>query len=245
MAKLRLGPGGTARPFRLTALVLAGVTAASPLLAEAQSSDGTLGSSDQGVRAGALSPQSLRAVPPASPSPASPPADVPAPVPSPSLSPSLAFSPDALKLSTPKLTYRRRYNLLISGTGVLIATWAADRLLGRDLSESPASWVPLIGPWWLLAEQRQLAAPSSVTSFLLVVDGLLQAGGLTLGILGVTLFKKRMVVALPPVPASVPLDAPPPMPAVAPSPGPPPPPAAVNPAAPDSVPSLPPPPTVP
>lgn len=186
-------------PVALLTLAAFGALTVLPAAARAQQSDGSLGSSDQGVRAGSLNPQA----PPASAPVLAPPASV-APAPAPS-GPGYDPPPPALTLpelspiqtAPPRLIYQRRYNLVISGAGILVATWAADRLLARDLSESPASWVPLIGPWWMLAEQRQLAAPSNLTSFLLVVDGLFQIGGVTMGILGLFLHKKRMMLELP------------------------------------------------
>lgn len=106
----------------------------------------------------------------------------------------------AEELPPPRLSYQRRYNLAIVGGALLAATWGADRLLTQDLP-APTSWVPwipLVGPWYLLDAQTHLAAPSGLTMAVLAFDGLLQAGGLTMGILGFVLHKKRMVVSLPP-----------------------------------------------
>lgn len=107
-----------------------------------------------------------------------------------------------VRLRAPQVTYHRRYNLVILGGGLLIATWGADRLLTQQLpaplQASWMPWIPLIGPWSLLYEQTQIAAPNSSTMFLLILDGVLQAGGLTIGVLGFVLHKKRLSVSLPP-----------------------------------------------
>ncbi len=107
-------------------------------------------------------------------------------------------------LPPPRLVYKRRYNLAILGGGLLIATWGADRLLtqGYPASLNWLPWLPLVGPWYLLYGQTQIAAPNTGAIVLLVTDGLLQASGLTLGILGFALHKKRMVMSLPEPPAS-------------------------------------------
>lgn len=102
------------------------------------------------------------------------------------------------ELAVPKLQRRRRWNMVLAGSGILASTWAADRLLGNTLSDSPVSWVPLIGPWWIIKEQRTLAAPNGTTIALLSIDGLLQLGGLTLGVLGLILRTDRMVLEVPP-----------------------------------------------
>lgn len=100
--------------------------------------------------------------------------------------------------AVPKLQRRRRWNMVLAGSGILASTWAADRLLGNTLSNSPVSWVPLVGPWWIIKEQRTLAAPNGTTIALLSIDGLLQLGGLTLGVLGLILRTDRMVLTIPP-----------------------------------------------
>ena len=102
------------------------------------------------------------------------------------------------KLPPPVLVRWRRYNLVIGGVGLLAATWAADRLLVRDLSVRPETWVPLVGPWFLLAEQSSLAAPNLQNQILLVVDGLLQGAGLTMALLGFVLTTKRYQVTIQP-----------------------------------------------
>lgn len=102
------------------------------------------------------------------------------------------------KLPPPVLIRRRRYNLVIGGVGLLAATWAADRLLARDLSPKPETWVPLVGPWFLLGEQTGLAAPNAQVEVLLVADGLLQAAGLTMAMLGFVLTTKRYQVTVQP-----------------------------------------------
>lgn len=102
------------------------------------------------------------------------------------------------KLPPPTLVRRRRYNLVIGGVGLLAATWAADRLLARDLSTRPETWVPLVGPWFLLAEQSSLAAPNLQNQILLVADGLLQGAGLSMALLGFVLTTKRYQVTIQP-----------------------------------------------
>lgn len=99
--------------------------------------------------------------------------------------------------AVPKLQRRRRWNMVLAGGGILASTWAADRLLGNTLSNSPVSWVPLVGPWWIIKEQRTLASPNGTTIALLTIDGLLQLGGLTLGVLGLILRTDRMVLEVP------------------------------------------------
>lgn len=168
---------------------------------------GTLGSSDQAVREGALSPSTptnLGPPPTTVAQPGIPPATSVTVKPEPRTPTS---PPAVLVLPSPRLVNQRRYNLVIIGTGLLLATWGADRLLARDLPDSSLTWLPwlpIVGPWYLLSTQQQLAAPSPATSALLVFDGLLQAGGLTIGILGFVLHKQRYVMALPPPPPSSP-----------------------------------------
>lgn len=187
--------------------VLGSWLSASPTLCWA-GGQGTLGSSDQAVREGSLVPSAPSSLGPA-PTTLAPPAIPPAT--SVTVKPearNLLTTPAVLALPPPRLVYQRRYNLVIVGTGLLLATWGADRLLARDLPDSSLTWlpwIPIVGPWYLLSTQQQLAAPSPATSALLVVDGLLQAGGLTIGILGFVLHKQRYVMALPPpAPASTP-----------------------------------------
>ncbi len=112
------------------------------------------------------------------------------------------------KLPPPTLIRRRRYNLVIGGVGLLAATWAADRLLARDLSPKPETWVPLVGPWFLLGEQTSLAAPNVQVEVLLVADGLLQAAGLTMAMLGFVLTTKRYQVTVQPARELTPQPAP-------------------------------------
>lgn len=101
-------------------------------------------------------------------------------------------------VSAPHRVRRRRWNLVLGGGGLLVASYTADRLLGSSLSSSPVSWVPLVGPWWVLNEQRSLTAPNQTTMALLVISGLLEAGGLTMGILGLFLRTDRMVIDVQP-----------------------------------------------
>lgn len=105
---------------------------------------------------------------------------------------------DSQGLPPPRLVRYRRYNLVIAGTGLLAATWAADRLLARDLSNSLETWVPLVGPWFLLGEQSGLASPNRTVQTLLVFDGLIQGAGLTMALLGFVLTTKRYQVTVQP-----------------------------------------------
>lgn len=105
---------------------------------------------------------------------------------------------DSQGLPPPRLVRYRRYNLVIAGTGLLVATWAADRLLARDLSNSPETWVPLLGPWFLLGEQSGLASPNRTVQGLLVIDGLIQGAGLTMALLGFVLTTRRYQVTVQP-----------------------------------------------
>ncbi len=182
---------------RLLAVALALSFAAAPPAWAGEG--GTLGSSDQAVRSSSLVPSAppnpglgtppLTVVPSASPaSPALPAETV-----------TTTTEPISATPPVPQLSYQRRYNLTILGASLLVATWGADRLLTQDLS-GPVTWLPwlpLVGPWYLLYSQTQVAAPSQLTMSFLVIDGLLQAGGLTMGILGFVLHKKRMVMSLP------------------------------------------------
>ncbi len=112
-----------------------------------------------------------------------------------------ATTPD-LVLPTPVISTerRRRFNLIIAGVSTLLAAYTADRLLARDLSQSGASWVPLLGPWWILSEESARPNPSSALQALLVVDGLVQLSGLALTITGTFLRYDRVVLRLPSAP---------------------------------------------
>lgn len=148
----------------------------------------------------ALQSRSTTAAEPTGPenpaAPSGPPPEPGAPLVTP-LAPQVADL-DMQKLPPPTLIRRRRYNLVIGGVGLLAATWAADRLLARDLSPKPETWVPLVGPWFLLGEQTSLAAPNVQVEILLIADGLLQAAGLTMSLLGFVLTTKRYQVAVQP-----------------------------------------------
>ncbi len=130
------------------------------------------------------------------------PADAPPPLPpkdgmtEPTVTPPL---PQVQPGPTPVITTerRRRINLIIAGVSTLLASYAADRLLARDLSQSPVSWVPLIGPWWIISEESARPSPSSALQALLVVDGLVQLSGLALAITGTFLRYDRVVLRLP------------------------------------------------
>lgn len=144
--------------------------------------------------------------PPAPPPPTvttnpAPPTDLPPGEPAAEIAP-----PPSEPLPPPTVTYQRRYNMAILGAGLLLATWGADRLLTRDLNSpyKEPPWIPIIGPWFLLYGQtNNTAAPNRFTMSLLVFDGLLQAGGLTVAILGLVLHKKRLTISLPPTPPRV------------------------------------------
>lgn len=100
---------------------------------------------------------------------------------------------------------RRRFNLIIAGVSTLLAAYTADRLLARDLSQSPVSWVPFAGPWWILSEESSRPNPSGGLQALLVVDGLVQLSGLALTITGTFLRYDRQVLRLTTTPpASLP-----------------------------------------
>jgi hypothetical protein len=94
---------------------------------------------------------------------------------------------------------------MIAGVSTLLATYTADRLLARDLSQSPVSWVPFVGPWWILSEESSRPNPSGGLQALLVVDGLVQLSGLALTITGTFLRYDRQVLRLTTTPpASLP-----------------------------------------
>lgn len=100
-------------------------------------------------------------------------------------------------LPPPQAVRRRRLELLWGGIGALSVTWAADRFLARDLSQDWKPWLPIVGPWFTLAEQQRTADPSRVTIALLALDGVLQVSGVVLITLGLTLRKDRVVLTLP------------------------------------------------
>lgn len=110
---------------------------------------------------------------------------------------------DSQGLPPPQLVRQRRYNLVIAGTGLLAATWAADRLLARDLSNSPETWVPLLGPWFLLGEQSGLPLPNRTVQVVLIFDGLIQGAGLTMALLGFVLTTKHYRVTVQPARSDV------------------------------------------
>lgn len=114
--------------------------------------------------------------------PAGPPVDV-SPMPEPSL-------------ATARTVYKRRYNMALFGGALLLASYTADRLLMGDLSKSGFAWIPLAGPWFLLDLQLRQPVPSSATVLFLTLDGLLQAGGLTMTVLGLVLRERRLTVRL-------------------------------------------------
>ncbi|MBL9008387.1 MAG: hypothetical protein JNJ46_29270 [Myxococcales bacterium] len=99
-------------------------------------------------------------------------------------------------LATPRVVYKRRYNMALFGGALLLASYTADRLLMGDLSKSGFAWIPLAGPWFLLDLQVRQPVPSSATALFLVIDGVLQAGGLTMTVLGLVLRERRLTVRL-------------------------------------------------
>jgi hypothetical protein len=135
---------------------------------------------------------------PAGPAPGEPAAaEANAAAPSPGLQqPALGSATDSLP--PPRLVRRRRFNLIITGAGLLLATWATDRLMAQGLDPSPWSWAPLVGPWYLLGKQIDLPSANVQTEVFLIIDGVLQAGGLAMTILGATLTTKRYVVTVKP-----------------------------------------------
>lgn len=110
-------------------------------------------------------------------------------------------------LATPRVVYKRRYNMALFGGALLLASYTADRLLMGDLSKSGFAWIPLAGPWFLLDLQLRQPVPNSATALFLVIDGVLQAGGLTMTVLGLVLRERRLTVRLA-SPASAPKPSP-------------------------------------
>lgn len=101
-------------------------------------------------------------------------------------------------LLPPQAVRRRRLELLWGGIGAFSVAWAADRFLARDLSQDWKPWLPVLGPWFLLAELQKQSEPNRLTSALVGVGGVLQASGVVLITLGLTLRKDRVVLRLPP-----------------------------------------------
>lgn len=103
-------------------------------------------------------------------------------------------------LPPPRLSVERRYDLLIAGVGLTLGMWAADRLAARDLATSWSwqPWLPVVGPWFLLNDQLRPTSPNYFTTALVVADGLGQAAGVVMAVLGMVLHKRRMVLSLPP-----------------------------------------------
>lgn len=99
-------------------------------------------------------------------------------------------------LAAPRAVYKRRYNMALFGGALLLATFTADRLLMGDLSKSGVAWVPLVGPWFLLDLQLRQPVPNAATLVFLAIDGVLQAGGLTMTVLGLVLRERRLTVRL-------------------------------------------------
>lgn len=137
-----------------------------------------------------------------------PSADLPPNLPPPTSGPDLTLSQppkDAVspqlptsETGTTKLSIerKRRINLIIAGVSTLVATYTADRMLARDLSQSYASWVPLVGPWWMLHEEGARPNPNQGLQTLFAIDGLVQLSGLTVAIVGTFLRYDRVVLRL-------------------------------------------------
>jgi hypothetical protein len=125
---------------------------------------------------------------------------VPAPPPSGALVPDAISGPGVAALepvlAAPRAVYKRRYNMALFGGALLLATFTADRLLMGDLSKSGVAWVPLVGPWFLLDLQLRQPVPNAATLVFLAIDGVLQAGGLTMTVLGLVLRERRLTVRL-------------------------------------------------
>lgn len=86
--------------------------------------------------------------------------------------------------------------MALFGGALLLASFTADRLLMGDLSKSPVAWIPLAGPWFLIDLQLRQPIPNSATVLFLAIDGVLQATGLTMTVLGLVLRERRMTVRL-------------------------------------------------
>lgn len=129
------------------------------------------------------------------------PLDVPAPI----LVPEPVVEPPPRRveaLPRPQPLRRMRLELVVGGAGLLASVWAADRLLARDLSLDWPSWLPLVGPWYLVAEQQRQTTPNGAVTAFLALDGIAQAAGATMVVLGLVLRKERLVIRLPAAPAA-------------------------------------------
>jgi len=187
------------------ALLAAIVAFARPGRVAAQPSDGTTASSPRSTQSGGLNPTLPPAIP--VPAPTVPPPTVDTtpttvrsePPPGPDF---LANQPQPLvepiPIPPPRIIKQRRYNMIILGVGTTVATWASDRLLAQSLSNSPVSWIPLVGPWYMIDEQRRRSSLDYANITLLAIDGLLQLTGVAVTIAGVVWTKNKLVVALPP-----------------------------------------------
>ncbi|MCS6913208.1 MAG: hypothetical protein RMK29_04715 [Myxococcales bacterium] len=135
---------------------------------------------------------------------AAPPTPRPLEVPAPLVVPEPVVEPPRRQLEplpAPQRIRRQRLEFVVGGAGLTTSVWAAERLLAQELTTTWTHWLPLLGPWFLLAYQRQQASPSDAVSAFLVLDGLAQAAGATLVALGLVLRKERLVIRLPPVQA--------------------------------------------
>ena len=88
--------------------------------------------------------------------------------------------------------------MIIFAVGTIVAIWVSDRLLAQSLSNSPVSWIPLVGPWYMIDEQRRRTSIDAGNITLLFIDGMLQLTGVAVTIAGVVWTKKKLVVSLPP-----------------------------------------------
>ena len=135
---------------------------------------------------------------PSLPAPAS---NTPAPLPSIEVAPEAAVVPPPRQVEAvppPREVLRLRLELVWAGAGLFTAVWAADRMIGSGASTSWVPWLPLVGPWYLLGQERQQQGENPGILAVLALDGLAQLGGVTIAVLGTVLHKKRQAVVLPP-----------------------------------------------
>jgi hypothetical protein len=100
-------------------------------------------------------------------------------------------------LPAPQRVTHWRWELIAGGLGIVGVVWATDRLLARDLSPSPGAWFPVVGPWFIFAEQLNLPESNPAVLVPVFIDGVAQGAGLVLAGLGLILRKERLVLTLP------------------------------------------------
>ncbi len=112
-------------------------------------------------------------------------------------------------LPQPRVASHRRNELIVAGLGTLISVWAADRLIANNfIAEASGSWqpwLPIVGPWFLLSQVQQDPDSGAGTKTFLVLDGLAQASGLLVAVLGFVLRERRLVISLPAKPTAPPV----------------------------------------